>query len=102
VVATCRGPSPHTDDGVGVRRLLHARRSRAIETLNAQGKGSFDAHGQVPTQGWVNTRRFALGAVVVDQLTLGYRHEHGLDLRVGLNACLQAACAIYDQASIRW
>ena len=91
VVATRRGPSPHTDDGVGVRRILHELRSRAIENLNEQFKGIFDAHGQVPTKGWVNTRRFALGAGFVDQLTLWYRHEHGLDLRVGLKACLQAA-----------
>jgi hypothetical protein len=91
VVATRRGPYPHTDDGVGVRRLLHELRSRAIENLNEQFKGIFDAHGQVPTKGLVNTRRFALGAVFVYQLTLWYRHEHGLDLRVGLKACLKAA-----------
>jgi hypothetical protein len=91
VVATRRGPSPHTDDGVGVRRLWHERRSRAIEPLTEQCKGIFDAHGQVPTKGWVNTRRCALGAVFVDQLTRWYRHEHGLALRVGLNACLKAA-----------
>jgi hypothetical protein len=91
VVATRRGPSPHTDDGVDVRRLLHARRSRAIEHLNEPLKGIFDAHGQVPTKGLANTRRFALGAVFVYQLTLWYRHEHGLDLRVGLKPSLKAA-----------
>jgi hypothetical protein len=61
VVATHRGPYPHTDDGVGVRRVWHELRSRAIENLNEQFKGSCDAHGQVPTKGLVNTRRFALG-----------------------------------------
>ncbi len=91
VVATRRGPSPHTDDGVGVCRILHELRSRAIEHRNEQFKGLFDAHGQVPTKGLVNTRRFALGAVFVYQLILWYRHEHGLDLRVGLKACLKAA-----------
>jgi Transposase DDE domain len=91
VVATQRGPYPHTDDGVGVRRILHELRSRAIENLNEQFKGIFDAHGQVPTKGLVNTRRFALGAVFVYQLTLWYRHEHELDLRVGLKAFLKAA-----------
>jgi hypothetical protein len=91
LVATRRGPYPHTDDGVGVRRLLHELRSRASENLNEQFKGIFDAHGQVPTKGLVNTRRFALGAVFVYQLTLWYRHEHGLALRVGLKACLKAA-----------
>jgi hypothetical protein len=91
VVATRRGPYPHTDDGVGVRRILHELRSRAIENLNEQFKGIFDAHGQVPTKGLVNTCRFALGAVFVYQLTLWYRHERGLDLRVGLKAFLKAA-----------
>jgi hypothetical protein len=91
VVATRRGPYPHTDAGVEVRRILHELRSRAIENLNEQFKGIFDAHGQVPTKGWVNTRRFALGAVFVYQLTLWYRHEHGLDLRVGLKPFLKAA-----------
>jgi Transposase DDE domain len=91
VVATRRGPHPHTDDGVGVRRILHEMRSRAIENLNEQCKGIFDVHGQVPTKGLVNTRRFALGAVFVYQLTLWYRQEHGLDLRVGLKPFLKAA-----------
>jgi hypothetical protein len=91
VVATRRGRYPHTDAGVGVRRIFHELRSRAIENLNEQFKGIFDAHGRVPTKGLVNTRRFALGAVLVYQLTLWYRHEHGLDLRVGLKPFLKAA-----------
>jgi hypothetical protein len=91
VVATRRGPYPHMDDGVEVRRLLHELRSRAIENFNEQLKGMFDVHGQVPTKGLVNTRRFALGAVFVYQLTLWYRHEHGLDLRVALKPFLKAA-----------
>jgi hypothetical protein len=91
VIATRHGPYPHTEDGVEVRRLLHELRSRAIENLNEQFKGIFDAHGQVPTKGLVNTRRFALGAVFVYQLILWYRHEHGLDLRVGLKPFLKAA-----------
>jgi Transposase DDE domain len=91
VVATKRGPYPHTDGGVEVRRVFHSLRSRAIENLNEQFKGIFDVHGQVPTKGLVNTQRFALGAVFVYQLTLWYRHEHGLDLRVGLKPFLKAA-----------
>jgi len=91
LVATRRGAYPHTDDGVGVRRVFHALRSRAIENLNEQFKGIFDAHGQVPTKGLSNTRRFALGAVLVYQLTLWYRHENDLDLRVGLKPFLKAA-----------
>jgi hypothetical protein len=91
VVATKRGAYPHTDAGVEVRRIFHQLRSRAIENLNEQFKGIFDVHGQVPTKGLINTRRFALGAVFVYQLTLWYRHEHDLDLRVGLKPFLKAA-----------
>lgn len=91
VVATRRGRYPHTDGGVEVRRVFHSLRSRAIENLNEQFKGIFDAHGQVPTKGLVNTRRFALGAVFVYQLTLWYRYEHEMDLRIGLKPFLKAA-----------
>jgi len=91
VVATRRGSYPHTDDGVEVRRVFHSLRSRAIENLNEQFKGMFDAHGQVPTKGLTATRRFALGAVFVYQLTLWYRYEHDMDLRVGLKPFLKAA-----------
>lgn len=85
------GRYPHTDGGVEVRRIFHQLRSRAIENFNEQFKGIFDGHGQVPTRGLTNTRRFALGAIFVDQLTLWYRHEHALDLRVGRKAFLKAA-----------
>lgn len=85
------GAYPHTDAGVEVRRLFHELRSRAIENFNEQFKAIFDVHGQVPTRGETNTARFALGAVFVYQLTLLYRHEHHLDLRVGLKPFLKAA-----------
>jgi hypothetical protein len=91
VVATRRGAYPHTDAGVNVRRVFHELRSWAIENLNEQFKGIFDAHGQVPTKGLINTQRFALGAVLVYQLTVWYRHEHELDLLVGLKPFLKAA-----------
>jgi hypothetical protein len=70
VVATRRGPYPHTEDGVDVRRLLRELRSRAMENLNEQFTGIFEAHGQV---------------------ALWDRQEHGLDLRVGLKPFLKAA-----------
>jgi hypothetical protein len=91
LVTTKRGRYPHTDAGVEVRRLFHKLRSAAIENLNEQFKGIFDAHGQVPTKGLSNTRRFALGAIVVYQLALWYRYEHDQELRVGLKAFLKAA-----------
>ena len=91
LVTTRHGRYPHTDDGVEVRRMFHELRSRAIENFNEQFKGIFDGHGQVPTKGLTNTRRFALGAIFVYQLTLWYRHEHDMDLRVGLKPFLKAA-----------
>ena len=91
LVTTRYGHYPHTDTGVEVRRIFHAIRSRAIENFNEQFNGIFDGHGQVPTKGLTNTRRFALGAIFVYQLTLWYRHEHDMDLRTGLKPFLKAA-----------
>lgn len=91
LLTTKYGRYPHRDAGVEVRRLFHRLRSAAIENLNEQFKGIFDGHGQVPTKGLINTRRFALGAILVYQLALWYRFEQEMDLRVGLKAFLKAA-----------
>ncbi len=91
LVTTQRGGYPHRDEGVEVRRILHKLRSSTIETFNEQFKGMFDGHAQVPTKGLVNTRRFALGAILVYQLVLWSRYEHGMELRVGLKPFLKAA-----------
>ena len=91
MVTPHRGRYPHTDDGVDVRRLFHPRRSRAIDNCNEQFNGIFDAHGQVPTQGLINTRRLALGAIFVYQLAWQPRFEPSQDRRVGLNPFLKAA-----------
>lgn len=91
LVTSHYGRYPHKDPGVEVRRVLHKLRSVAIENFNEHFKGIFDAHGQVPTKGLVNTRRFALGAIFVYQLALLYRFQAGLDLNLGLKACLKAA-----------
>ena len=84
------GRYPHTDAGVEVRRIFHQLRSLAIENCTEQFKGIFDGHGQVPTKGLTTTRRFALGAGFVYQLTLWYRYEHDMDLRGGLKPVLKA------------
>jgi hypothetical protein len=91
LVATHRGKRPKLDLGREVRRIFHKVRSLAIENFNQHFKGIFDGHAQVPTRGLVATRRWALGCVFVYQLALLYRHEHGLDLNVGLKAFLKAA-----------
>lgn len=90
LVPTQYGPYPHTDDGKEVRRIFHKLRSSAIENFNEHFKGIFDGHGQVPTKGLVNTRRFVLGAVFLYQLALPYRFEQGQSLRIGLKAFLKA------------
>ena len=91
LVTSKHGRYPHTDPGVEVRRLFHKLRSVANENFNEQFKGIFDAHGSVPTRGLVRSRRWALGAVFVYQLTLLCRLQRGEDLRVGLKAFLKAA-----------
>lgn len=91
LVTTKRGCYPHTDDGVEVRRIFHALRSHAIENFNGQFKGIFDANQPMPTRGLLATRRFALGAVLVYQLTVWHRFEVGDDLRVGLKSFIRAA-----------
>jgi Transposase DDE domain len=85
------GPYPHTDAGVEVRRVLHKTRSVTMENFNEQFKGIFDTHQAVPTRGLIATRRFALGAIFVYQLTVLHRYQQGADPRVGLKACLRAA-----------
>ena len=91
LVTSQPGKYPHTDAGVEVRRVFHKLRSVAIENFNEHFKGIFEVHGPVPTKGKTATARFALGAVLVYQLGLWYRFEHGLDLNVGLKPFLKAA-----------
>ena len=91
LITSKRGPYPHSDAGVAVRRVFHQLRSHAIENFNGQFKAIFDTQGQVPTRGLLATRRYVLGAVLVYQLTLLYRHQLGADLRVGLKPFLKAA-----------
>jgi len=91
LMASSRGKHPRTDMGVGVRKIFHKLRSLTIENFNEQFKGIFDVHGQVPTKGLVNTRRFALGAIFVYQIALLYRFQNNMSLRVGLKAFLKSA-----------
>jgi hypothetical protein len=60
----------------------------ANENFNEHFKAIFEVHGQVPTRGLINTHRFAVGAVLVYQLALLYRHERNLDIDRGLKAFL--------------
>ena len=91
LVASKRGAYPHTDAGVEVRRIFHKLLSLANENFNEHFKSIFEVHEQVPTKGRVNTARFALGAVLVYQLALLYRHERNSELNRGLKPFLRAA-----------
>ena len=91
LVTTKRGAYPHTDAGVEVRRILHKLRTMANEHFNDHFKAIFEAHGQVPTKGLINTQRFALGAVLVYQLAVLHRHERNLEINRGLKPFLRAA-----------
>jgi hypothetical protein len=91
LITTKRGAYPHADDGVEVRRLFHQLRSHAIENFNSQFKAIFDCRGAVPTRGLLATRLFALGAVVLYQLTLWHQAIAERDLRQGLKPFLHSA-----------
>lgn len=91
LVTSLPGKHSHTDSGMEVRRFFQSLRSLAIENLNEHFKAIFDVHGPLPTKGQTATARFALGAVLVYQLALWYRFEHGMDLNVGLKHFLKAA-----------
>jgi hypothetical protein len=76
---------------VEVRRIFHKLRDIAVENFNEHFKGIFDSHGQVPTKGLLNTKRFALGAIFVYQIALLYRCSSGIELNVGLKPFIKAA-----------
>ena len=91
LVTTHYGAYPHSGPGVEVRRVFHKLRSVTIENFNEQFKAIFAAHDQVQTKGETNTKRWALGAILVYQLALWYRHENQMPLRQGLKPFLKAA-----------
>jgi hypothetical protein len=51
LVATRRGPYPHRDGGVDVRRIFHKLRSLAIEPFNGVFKNIFEWRRQMPVKG---------------------------------------------------
>lgn len=91
LVASGRGPYPHTDPGVGVRRVFHLLRHQAIEPFNGLFKNVFDWGGQVPVKGLNRTQLIVLGAVLVYQLALLYQFEQGRPLARGIKPLLRAA-----------
>jgi hypothetical protein len=91
LVATRRGPSPHHDAGVAVRRIFHKLRSQAIEPFDGLFKNVFEWRTQMPVKGLQRSQLLALGAIVLYQLVLLYQREHNLPLGKGIKPLLRAA-----------
>jgi hypothetical protein len=91
LVATRRGPYPHRDGGVEVRKVFHKLRSQAIEPFNGLYKNVFEWRVKMPVKGLQRSQLLALGAVVVYQLVLLYQHEQTLPLGKGIKPLLRAA-----------
>jgi hypothetical protein len=91
LVATRRGPYPHRDGGVEVRKIFHKLRSQAIEPFNGLVKNVFGWRMKMPVKGLQRSQLLALGAVVVYQLALLDQHERHLPLGKGIKPFLRAA-----------
>jgi hypothetical protein len=91
LVATRRGPYPHRDGGVEVRKVFHKLRSQAIEPFNGLYKNIFEWRVKMPVKGLQRSQLLALGAVLVYQLVLLYQHEQHLPLAKGIKPLLRAA-----------
>jgi hypothetical protein len=91
LVATRRGPRPHTDGGVEVRRLFHKLRSQSIEPFNGLFKDHFGWSKNMPVTGLSKSQLFALGAIFLYQLVMLYQYERGAKIGQGIKALLRAA-----------
>jgi Transposase DDE domain len=91
LVATRRGPSPHRDGGVEVRKIFHTLRSQAIEPFNGLFKNVFEWRVKMPVKGLQRSQLLALGAVVIYQLVLLYQYEHNFPRGKGIKPLLRAA-----------
>ena len=91
LIATRRGPYPHHDGGVEVRKVFHKLRSQAIEPFNGVFKTVFEWRVKMPVKGLQRSQWLALGAVVIYQLVLLYQHERQLPLGKGIKPLLRAA-----------
>jgi hypothetical protein len=91
LIATRRGPSPHRDGGVEVRRIFHTLRSLAIEPFNGLFKNIFAWRGQMPVKGLKRCQLLALGAILLYQIVLLSQHHRQVAVGVGVKALLRAA-----------
>jgi hypothetical protein len=91
LVATRRGPYPHHDGGVDVRRIFHKLRSLAIEPFNGLFKNTFEWRGQMPVKGLNKCQLLALGAILLYQIALLYQFHRQLPIGIGIKSLLRAA-----------
>lgn len=91
LVATRRGPYPHRDGGVDVRRIFHKLRSLAIEPFNGLFKNTFEWRGQMPVKGLNKCQQLALGAILLYQIALLYQFHRRLPIGIGIKSLLRAA-----------
>ena len=90
LVATRRGPYPHRDSAVEVRRVFHKLRSLAIEPFNGVFKIIFEWRGQMPVKGLKRCQLLALGAILLYQIALlSQHHRHSLSVSVSKPYCGQ-------------
>ena len=85
------GAYPHTDEGVGLRRLFHKLRSQSIEPFNGLFKSIFDWRSRLPFKGLSRTKLFSLGAIFLYQLVLLFQFKQNFTLGVGIKPLLRAA-----------
>jgi hypothetical protein len=91
LVASSRGKAPRTDDGVEVRKIIHALRHHAIENLNGLFKSIFDLRRPIPTKGHAGSARYVLGCLFTYQIGLLYRYIEGDLHQVDIKAVLRSA-----------
>ena len=90
-VATRRGPSPHGEGGVKVRKVFHPLRSQAIEPCNGLCENVWEWRVTMPVKGVPRSQLLALGAVAIYPLVLLYQHERHLPFGKEIKPLLRAA-----------
>jgi hypothetical protein len=91
LVASSRGKAPRTDEGVEVRKIIHALRHHSIENLNGLFKNIFDLRRPIPTKGHPGSARYILGCVFTHQIGLLHRYMEGDLHQADIKAQLRSA-----------
>jgi hypothetical protein len=91
LVASQKGKAPRNDDGVEVRKIIHALRHHSIENFNGLFKSIFDLRRPVPTKGLLNTQLFIFGALFTYQVALLHRCFESEFHQADIKALLRSA-----------